>query len=80
MESQAWDASAPTSRGCPWRRLGQQIPAHIARGEPERPQAADLQVREILTDAAAIGEHSRHRRGNRRRSGIEGELLRGSGA
>ena len=74
-ESQAWDASAPTSRGCPGGGSVKQIPAHVPRGEPERSQAADLQVREVLADAAAIGEHARHRRGDRRRSGIEGELL-----
>ncbi len=38
IESQACDASAPTNRGCPGGRLGQQISAHIPRSESQRSQ------------------------------------------
>src|SRR5512134_1162513 len=34
------------------RRPGVKIPADIARRQSQRPQAGDLQMREVLTDAA----------------------------
>ena len=42
--------------------IGEKVPAHIARGEAERPQACDFEVREVLADAALDLQHLLDRR------------------
>ena len=53
----------------PRRWLGFEIAADVPRGEAERAQAADGEVGEVLTHAAAMLEHFDQWRGNGRRFG-----------
>src|ERR1700747_2837045 len=55
------------------RWIGKEIAADITRSKTERPQTANLQVREVLADTMSIGEDSYHGRGDRGRSRIEGK-------
>ena len=74
-EHQACEASAPTRRGRPGGGMRAQIAAHIARRQAQRPQAGDLQMGEILADAAALFEECLDRRGDLGRLGVETEIL-----
>ena len=51
-----------------WRatfwRTSMDVAAHIARRQPERAQARNLEVREVLTHAVALLEHVGDRRGH----------------
>ena len=57
------------------RRRRFEIAAHVARRQAERAQAGDLQVGEVLADAAALPEDLGDRRRDRGRPGRELEVL-----
>ncbi len=60
----------------PWlarRRIGQQVAADVTGGESQRPQARDLDVREVLADAAISFQHARQRGRDDGRCRVENE-------
>ena len=48
------------------RRLGREVAADVARGQPVRAQAGERQVREVLADPGPLAEDLVDRRGDRR--------------
>src|SRR5213075_228897 len=60
--------------GPPRRGRGEDIAAHVARGEPDGAQAADHQVREVLAHAALLLEDLPERRRDAGRGAVELEV------
>src|SRR5689334_24829714 len=61
--------------GAAGRRIGFEIAADVAGGQSERTEAADLQMGEILTDAASMLEDFLQWRRHRRCPGIKLEVV-----
>ena len=62
------------------RRRRFEVAADVARRQAERAQAGDLQVGEVLADAAPLPEDVGDRRRDRGRARLEREVARGCGA
>ena len=61
--------------GASRRRIRPQISAHVSRGAAQRSQTRDLQMREILTDAAPVTKHFFRRSPHVGGFGIEAKIL-----
>ena len=57
------------------RRGGLDVAAHVPPRQPDRPQAADRQMGEVLAHTAARCEHAPQRRRHVREAGVEPERL-----
>src|SRR6185369_12515667 len=60
--------------GCARRWVRPQVAAYIARGQAERPQRRNGEMRKILANTAPLFEHLRERRGDGGRSRIVFEI------
>ena len=56
------------------RWVGQQVAADVSGRQPERPQAGNGDVREVLAHTAAIFENPAERRRHRSRAAVEREV------
>ncbi len=74
-EHHACDASAPIKPRLSGGRASPQISADVAGGQSQRPQAGDLQMREVLAHAAALFKERLDRRADFGGLGVEPEIM-----